>query len=109
MWRFIFVILSCIILAAHFFRADLLALSILCILSVFLSFYRKRWVPQLLQWFLFLGSLEWLRTLIVFTRERVELGQPWVRLAIIIGSVMLLTLFSAFLMRNKKILEKYTL
>ena len=107
MWRLIPVVLSCLILAAHFFRAELPVLSVICLVVAFLPFYRKIWVPQFMRWFLVLGSIEWLRALFIFTRERMELGQPWLRLVIILGAVMLVTFFSAFVFQNDTLKKKY--
>jgi len=108
MWRLIPVILSCLILAAHFSRANLLAFTILSIIVAFLPFYRSGWVPRFMQWFLILGTFEWLRTIFFFVNERIDLEQPWMRLVIILGSVALFTLLSAFTFQNKTLKEKYT-
>lgn len=107
MWRLIPVIISCLILAAHFFRADFLPLTIICFIVAFLPFYKASWMPRFMQWFLILGSLEWLRTLVVFVNERIDIGQPWMRLVIILGSVALFTLLSTLVFKNKSLKAKY--
>ena len=107
MWRSLPVVLSCLILAAHFSRADILIFTVICLIAAFLPFYKARWVPRFMQWFLILGTLEWIRTLIVFVNERIDLGQPWLRLFIIVGSVTIFTLISAFVFQNKNLKGKY--
>ena len=101
------VILSFIILAAHFFRAELLPIAILYVLIPFLLFIKAAWVPRFMQLFLILGTVEWVRTLLVLIAERQALGQPWHRLIIILGVVALFTLVSALVFQSKTIKERY--
>jgi len=109
MWRLIPIIFSCLLLAAHFFRAGLLPLTVLCVVVAFLPFYKTHWVPWFMQICLLLGTLEWIRVLIVFSSQRIESGQPWVRLVLILAAVALITLLSAFLFQNKALRAKYKL
>jgi len=107
MWRLILVIFSCLLLAAHFFRAGLLPLTLLCTIVAFLPFYKAKWVPWFMQLFLLLGTLEWIRVLIVFSGQRINNGQPWFRLVIILAIVAIITMLSAFIFRNKTFSAKY--
>ena len=101
------VILSILLLAAHFYRAGIPALSGLCIGVLFLLFFRKRWVPRLFQWLLILASLEWLRALYFFAAMRIAWDQPWTRLAIILGAVALFTAVSGLVFRNTRLRSYY--
>ena len=100
-------ILSFIILSAHFFRAEIYWLSILVILCIVLLFLKKSWVPIIMQLILFLGTLEWLRTIYILINERLELGLPWLRLTIILGAVTILTLVSSLTFRAEALKARY--
>jgi len=52
-------------------------------------------VGGIVQAALIYGAFEWWKTLPVFVSERMDAGQPWTRLAIILGVVPLFTLWSA--------------
>ena len=92
--------LSLLVLAAHFFRDGAWPLTLLCIALVGLLAWRRAWVPRVLQGALAAGSVEWAWTAFVLVQERVALGRPWMRLALILGTVALLTAASAFVMER---------
>jgi len=74
-----------------------------------LLFYRKAWVARLMQAVLVLGMIEWVRTLFILVDMRRALGQPWTRLAIIIGTVALFSGCSALLFQSKRLRKRYKL
>ena len=84
-------IISSYLLGAHFYRAELLPLVILSLSLPFLLMIRNNAALRLIQICLILGSLEWLRTMYVLILDRQQFDQPWIRLAIILGIVALLT------------------
>ena len=98
--RLLPVILSFLLIAAHFYRAGYPVLTWLCIGMLFMLFLRKPWVPRLFQWLLILGSIEWLRALYGFAAMRIAWDQPWTRLAIILGGVALFTVLSGLVFRS---------
>jgi len=57
--------------------------------------------------FLVIAALEWIRATIVFASQRMDLGEPWIRLVIILSAVTLFTLLSSFLFQNKTLVQKY--
>ena len=97
------IILSMLLLAAHFYRAGYTILTVLCVGLLFLLFLRKRWVPRLFQALLVLGALEWLRALYFFAAMRIAWNQPWTRLAIILCAVALFTALSGLVFRSQKL------
>ena len=105
--RLLPVILSFLLLGAHFYRAGLLPLTLLCVAVLFLLFLRKSRVPLLFQVLLVLGALEWLRTLFMFAQMRIAFGEPWTRLAIILGAVALFTALSGLVFKNRKLAARY--
>ena len=105
--RLLPVILSFLLMAAHFYRAGLLPLAALCIALPFLLFLRQAWVPRLFQVLLVLGALEWLRALYGFAAMRIAFGEPWTRLALILGAVALFTGLSGLVFRSKSLRDYY--
>ena len=106
--RLLPVILSFIILAAHFMHAGQMYLVYLMLVLPFLLFIKKSWVPWLFQAVLLLGAAEWLRTLYFMTLVRLEYGEPWIRMAVILGAVALFTALSSLMFWNKKLGARYS-
>jgi uncharacterized membrane protein YuzA (DUF378 family) len=65
------------------------------------------WIPRLFQVLLVLGALEWLRALYGFAAMRIAFGEPWTRLAMILGGVALFTALSGLVFRNQKLRGRY--
>jgi len=103
------VVISFLLLAAHFTRAGQTPLVVVALLLPLMLFYNKGWVVRLVQLALVAGAVEWLRTLMIFQAIRVEHGMPWVRLALIIGGVALFTACSALVFFHKSLKRKYGL
>jgi hypothetical protein len=87
--------LALLLLAAHFFRAGLVPLTVLCTMLIGLLFVRATWSLRVLQAVLALGALEWLRTAWVFAAARAAQGQPYGRLLAILGTVAAVTAIAA--------------
>lgn len=105
--RLLPILLSFLLLGAHFYRAGQLVLTGLCLLLPLLLLLRRRWVPPLFQVLLVLGALEWLRTLYAFASMRVAFGEPWGRLALILGAVAAFTGLSALVFLNRQLRTRY--
>lgn len=88
-------VLALALLAAHFYRAGLVPLVPTCIGATALLFVRLPWVRYLAVGSLLLASAEWIRTLVVLVGERADAGEPWLRLAAILGGVVVFTLLAA--------------
>jgi len=87
-----------LLLAAHFYRAGLVPLTVLCAMFIGLLFVRATWGQRVLQAVLALGALEWLRTAWVFAAARAAQGQPFGRLLAILGTVAAVTAIAALLL-----------
>lgn len=98
--RLLPVILSFLLLGAHFYRAGYPVLAGLSTGVLALLFYRSHWVPRLFQGLLILASLEWLRSLYYIAAMRIAWDQPWTRLAVILGAVALFTALSGLVFRS---------
>lgn len=101
--RLIPVILSAILLAAHFSRAGLPALSLVALGLPLLLLVRRPWAARAIQLALVLGGLEWLRAAWGYVRQRMALGEPWTRLLVILGVVALFTWASALVFRSSRL------
>ena len=105
--RLLPLILSFLLLGAHFYRAGHPVFSGLCLGLLILLFYKKPWVPRLFRALLVLGALEWLRALYGFAAMRIAWDQPWTRLAIILGAVAAFTLLSGLVFKNARLRAYY--
>ena len=106
-FRLLPVILSILVLGAHYLRSGPFLLVLLAIVLPFLLFVKKVWVARLMQIVLILGSLEWARTLLDLVAKRQALGESWTRLALILGLVALFTGCSALVFRSSALKERY--
>lgn len=98
--RLLPVIISALLLAAHFLRAGLLGLVLVSLAFPLLLLFRLRWVTRAVQLILLLGALEWLRTAIGLIDERRSSGREWAVAAFILLAVAAFTAASAFTIRR---------
>lgn len=89
------IVLALVLLAAHLSRADRHALAGFVLLLPFLLFVRASWAGWTLRVVLFVGGLEWIRTLFRLVGLRRSMGEDWARLAIILVAVAVLTFVAA--------------
>jgi hypothetical protein len=107
--RLLPVIVSFLLLSAHFFRSGELFFAVLPIVLIIPLMFRQTWVPRLIQLALILGAVEWLYTLVSVAQIRVQFGMPWARMAIILGAVALFTALSGLMFRSKALRERYSI
>ena len=106
--RLLPVFISFVLLAAHFLYAGQMIISIVLLSLLLLLLLRKTWVPRVIQTILLLGSVEWLRSLYSHAQDRIELGEPWMRLAIILGAVALFTALSCLVFRSGSLRKRFS-
>ena len=80
-------LLSCLVLAAHFFRGEHVVLMFIACAAPLLLLARRTWATRLLQVLLIIGALEWVRTTWQIQAIRIETGRDWQRMAAILYSV----------------------
>ena len=107
--RLLPVFLSALVLAAHFLRAGRFSLTTICLLFPAILLIRHKVSARVVQVVLVLGSLEWVRTLVMLASHRQAVGEAWTRMAIILGVVAVLTAVSALVFRMKALRERYEL
>ena len=103
------VIISYLLIAAHFMRAHNSFLVIVCFVLPLVLFIPRPLPARFVQIGLLLAAVEWIRTTYILVALRVENGQPWIRLAIILGAVACFTLCSAFIFFSKTLKTRYKL
>ena len=101
MGRSLLVVLACLLMAAHFLRTGDLLVVAVCVAFPALLWVRHAAAIHVLRAGLVLACIEWLHTLWVLTVHRQAAGEPWVRMAVILGAVALVTLAAALLARSR--------
>lgn len=105
--RSIPIILSAVLLAAHFLRSDSLLLVILCLLAPFLLLIRKRWSLLTLQLLTIPAAVIWLVTLSGIIQHRIFEQRSWTASAIILGGVALFTLYAGWLLNSPQVKDRF--
>jgi hypothetical protein len=100
--------LSLALLSAHFYRDGAWPLALLCVAFIVLLAWRRAWVPRLLQIVLAAGCVEWVWTTFILAQQRMALGQPWIRLALILGVVTVFTAASVLALRHARVRQRYS-
>lgn len=103
------IVLSLLVLGAHFMRYEN-SIGVFCAMVVIaLLFIRQAWVARLVQVVLVLGALEWVRTLYSLMQVRAALDQPYERMVLILGTVAVVTFCSALLFQSRALKKVYGL
>ena len=84
-------VLALLLLAAHFVHAGLLPLAALAILLVGLLAVPRPWASRTLQVVLVVAVIEWTLTTVGLAQLRLRHNEPYLRLAVILGTVALFT------------------
>ena len=101
------VVLSLIVLGAHFLRAGNVVMVVVVLLLLGLLVVRRGWAFRTVRLALLLAVLEWVRTLALLVSSRTQHGQPVLRLAVILGTVALLTGLSSLVFRSSRVRAWY--
>jgi len=101
------VLLSAVLMAAHLSRHGALLLALVALFLPAMLLVRRPWVPWVMQVALVLAALEWVRTGVTLGRERIALGEPWARMAIILVAVAAVTMLSALVFRLRAVRAHY--
>ena len=101
--------LAAILLAAHFYRAGHLMLAALSVAALVLLAVPRAWAARVLQLALLAGAFEWLRTLALFASTRMAMGQPYLRLTLILLAVAAFTAASAAVFQQASVRRRYRL
>ena len=103
------VVLSFILLAAHFLRDGNTIAVIVSLGLIGLLFVRQVWSARVIQGALVIGAYEWVLTLYELAQVRAVTGESATRMLIILGSVVALTLGSALVFQTQTLKETFGL
>ena len=101
------IVLALLLLAAHFLRYGNTVIVVGIAALSGLLFVRRAWAARIIQLVLVAGTVEWLRTLTMLVQERMALGAPYLRMAVILGLVAAVTAFAALLFQSKELKALY--
>ena len=101
------VVLSLLVLGAHFLRYGNDIGVALSLAPIALLFVRKPWAARVVQIILVLGAIEWATTLVGLVQMRMAQGLPATRLAIILGTVIVVTAAAALLFETQTMKRIY--
>ena len=105
--RLLPVLLSALMIAAHFLRAGQWLMLGLSLAVTLLLLVKDRWAALAVQVGLILAAGEWLRTLYHLVEFRQAMGMEWHRLVYILGGVALFTLLSSLVFRLPALRRRY--
>lgn len=101
------VILSLLVLGAHFMRYDNTVGVVISVALIGLLLVRKAWVVRVVQLALLLGALEWALTVYRLVQMRMAMGEPATRMVVILGIVIAVTAGSAVLLETRTMRQVY--
>lgn len=103
------IVISFVLLAAHFLRASQFVLVALCVLFAVLLLVPRRWAARSIQAALVAGTFEWMLSLVLIVQQRMSSGLPYTRVSLILAAVAALTLASAFAFLLPALRKRYRL
>jgi hypothetical protein len=103
------VIISMVLIGAHFLRSGNLIFVAVSLLMLFGLFIRHPLSARLMQSALFLSTAEWVRTVFVLISIRSNAGLSWTRLSWILGAVAFVSFASIFVFYSKTLKDRYRL
>ncbi|MEZ6854953.1 4Fe-4S binding protein [Halodesulfovibrio aestuarii] len=95
-------VLGLLLLAAHFFRFGDMGLAVAIVAMSGLVFTRFGWARFVCSATLFISSFLWVQTGIDFVQIRMAVGQPWMRLVMIMVGVCAFSLLGAWILTTEK-------
>jgi len=98
--RFVPLVLSCLVLAAHHSRGDESGLVLLWLSLPIVLFFKRRWIDRAVQVVLLAGALEWALTIKTIVDVRQTAGLPYGRMLLILGAVAVFTALSGLLLET---------
>ncbi len=106
---FILVVLSLLVLGAHFLRYGNMGGMAVSLAPIALLFVQKPWAARVVQVVLILGAIEWAHTIYELVQLRSAQGMPAARMVIILAVVVVLTAASALLFQTQTMKRIYEL
>ena len=106
-FRILPVIISFLLLGAHFLRAGNFPLTLGAVLVPLLLLVKAWWSVTIVQLFTYIGVIIWVKTAMQIYLRRVIFGRPWGKAMMILGAVSLFTAFAGLLLSSSVVKKKY--
>jgi hypothetical protein len=103
------VLLAGLVLAAHYYRADALIGVVASLALVGIALVLRPWAARVAQVGLVLGAVEWLHTMATLAATRIAMGQPYLRMVVILAVVALGTALAALVFERAAMRRRYGL
>ena len=100
-------ILSFLVLGAHFARIGNTLVVVLLVACIGLLWHRRPWVAYALQTILVLGIIVWILTTVGIALVRIQNGEDWIRMIVIMGGVTVFTGYAAWHFRHPRLRAWY--
>jgi hypothetical protein len=94
-------VLAFALLAAHFYRGGHFVFVAVALVAALCVVVRRPWAARVIQAMLVLGALEWVRTGVELAQMRASRGEPFLRLAVILGAAALFTALAALVPQTR--------
>ncbi len=101
--------LSALVLGAHFLRVGHLVLTLLSLALIPLLFVRRPWAARAVQAAMVVSAAIWLHTTLSIAHQRAQFGEPYLRMALILGSVAAVALLAAILIQSRRARRHFNL
>jgi hypothetical protein len=101
--------LALVLLGAHLMHAGLLPLAIVAVLLVGLLAVRRPWAARTVQLILAVAVIEWVLTAFTRAQLRLQHGDPYLRLVLILGVVALFTAVAAAVFQHPALRARFRL
>lgn len=107
MYRIIPIVISFLLLSAHYFRSGELGLVAMWVSAPLLLFVKRRWVSYAFTAMLFFGASVWIKTAKIIWEVRSLYGMPKTNVMLILGGVALFTAASGLLFFSAPLKRRY--
>ena len=105
--RILPLIISAVVIAAHFLRSYSLVPMLMCLAAPALLLVKRYWSLLALQVLSVASALIWLWALYDIIQQRIFEGRSWIASAVILVSVALFTLYSGWLLNTPQVKRHY--
>lgn len=99
--------LALVLLAAHLLHAGWLPLAVAALLLIGLLLVRRPWAARVVQAVLAVATIEWALTAYGLAQVRIDHGQPYLRLILILGTVAVFTALAAAAFEHPALRRRY--
>ena len=89
-----------LVLAAHFSRGDHNLVAVITLFIPLLLLIKKAWVIYVLQAVGVLGAVAWIFSIVHYVQQRLAAGDDWLRLLIILGLVVIYSLWATYFLSS---------